>query len=308
VKVLIFGATGQVGHELTLAAWPSDTVVVGLSRPTYDITDADAITAALALHTPDLIINAAAYTAVDKAENDVATAFEVNDYGPSLLAAASARAGTPLIHLSTDYVFDGTCVVPYKESDPTTPINTYGRSKAAGEAAVRSKQPHAIIVRTSWVYASHGHNFLRTMLRIAADREEIAVVADQVGTPTAAKSIAAALVTISERVVNARRAGLEGSWGTYHFTDVGETTWYGFAKHIFSHLEGCDLRIPRLKPIATEEYPTPARRPVNSRLDCSLIERTFGIRRTRWQQGVERAIDELLSKRMPANRHGECLS
>jgi dTDP-4-dehydrorhamnose reductase len=307
VKVLVFGATGQVGRELTRADWPSDTEVIRLSRPPYDITDANAINAALTLHTPDLIINAAAYTAVDKAESDVAAAFAVNDYGPSLLAAATACCGIPLIHLSTDYVFDGTFPVPYRESDPVAPINVYGRSKAAGEASVRLRQPRAVIVRTSWVYASHGHNFLRTMLRLAREREEIVVVDDQVGTPTSAQSIATALVTISQSIVKDRRAGIQGRWGTYHFTDAGETTWYGFAKHIFSYMEARGLRVPRLRSITTKEYPTPAQRPANSRLDCSLIERTFGNRRVPWPQAVERALDELIPgpKHMPTDRHEE---
>jgi dTDP-4-dehydrorhamnose reductase len=306
VRVLVFGATGQVGRELTRAAWPSGVEVIGLSRPGHDITDADAIGAALG-HAPDLVINAAAYTAVDKAESDIATAFAVNDSGASLVAAASARSGVPLIHLSTDYVFDGSSPFPYRESDSIAPISVYGRSKAAGEVAVRLRQPRVVIIRTSWVYASHGHNFLRTMLRIAAECKEIAVVADQVGTPTAAQSIAAALVTISERIEEAQRAGLEGPWGTYHFTDAGETTWYGFAKHIFGHLEGRGVDSPRLRPITTEEYPTPARRPANSRLDCSLIERTFGIKRSLWQQGVARVLDELFPKRIPADHHEESL-
>ena len=196
MKVMVIGATGQVGRELLRAAWQPGIEVVGLRRPEFDITSADAIDAALAQYRPDVVINAAAYTAVDKAESDGAAAFAVNDYGPSLLAAAASRAGAPLIQLSTDYVFDGSLLAPYRETDPIVPINAYGRSKAAGEAAVRLRQPRHVILRTAWVYASHGQNFVRTMLRLAAERDDVSVVGDQHGSPTAAVSIAAALVVI----------------------------------------------------------------------------------------------------------------
>lgn len=293
MKVLVLGCRGQVGRELTRAAWGAGTEVIGLSRPQFEITSADHIEAAVAKHTPQFVINAAAYTAVDKAESDLATAFAVNDYGPLVLAAACYRYGIPLIHLSTDYVFGGCARWPYRESDPIGPINAYGRSKAAGEAAVRLRQPRHIILRTAWVYASHGQNFVRTMLRLAAERDEVGVVADQHGTPTSAPDIAATLVTIVQRIAAARKAASDDHWGTYHFTAAGETTWLDFAARIFRHLEMNGARPPELKSIATSDYPTPARRPANSRLDCTLIQQTFGIVRSPWQDGLNRVLEEL---------------
>lgn len=300
MRVLVTGANGQVGRELLRAAWPKATEVVGLSRPEFDITSADAIGAAVAGTSPDIVINAAAYTAVDKAESDMATAFAVNDYGPSLLAAAAYRHGVPLIHLSTDYVFDGSLARPYAESDVVVPINAYGRSKAAGEASVRLRQPRHMILRTSWVYASHGQNFVRTMLRLAAERDEVSVVSDQRGTPTAAASLARVLVAMSERIEADNRAGRDAPWGTYHFTDEGETSWHGFASRIFDQLQARGLRRPHAKAITAEQYPTQARRPANSRLDCSLIERTFEITRRPWQHYLDAVLDELLDSQAQA--------
>jgi dTDP-4-dehydrorhamnose reductase len=293
MKVLVLGCRGQVGRELTRAAWGAGTEVVGLSRPQFDITSPEHNEGAIAKHRPQFVINAAAYTAVDKAESDLATAFAVNDHGPLVLAATCCRYGIPLIHLSTDYVFDGCAQRPYRESDAIGPINAYGRSKAAGEAAVRLRQPRHIILRTAWVYASHGQNFVRTMLRLAAERDEVSVVADQFGTPTSAPDIVATLVTMLQQITAGRAAAGDDLWGTYHFTAAGETTWHDFAACIFRHLERNGSRPPRLKPISTSDYPTPARRPANSRLDCTLIEQTFGIVRTPWQEGLNRVLEEL---------------
>lgn len=293
MKVLVTGCRGQVGRELMGAAWPAGTAVTGVARPEFDLAKPDGIEAAVGAAAPDIVINAAAYTAVDKAESDRATAFAVNADGPGLLAAACARRDVPLIHLSTDYVFDGASAAPYAETDPVCPLGVYGASKAAGEAAVRLRQPRHVIVRTAWVYAAHGHNFVRTMLRLGREREEVGVVADQRGTPTSAADIAAGLVQIVQRI--AARTPADAFWGTYHFTASGDTTWHGLAEHIFRQQAAATGSRPRLKAIATADYPTPARRPANSRLDCALIEGTFGIVRRPWQAGVDDVLAELLS-------------
>jgi dTDP-4-dehydrorhamnose reductase len=243
---------------------------------------------------PDIVVNAAAYTAVDRAETDEAQAFAVNAEGPRILAEACGREGIPLIHLSTDYVFDGSARRPYRECDPIRPINAYGRSKAAGEAAVRLCQPRHIIVRTAWVYASHGSNFVRTMVRLAREREEVGVVADQLGSPTAAADIAAAIVQIARRIASAGKGLTDAPWGTYHYTAHGETSWHGLAKHIFEHLARAGERRPQLRPIAAADYSSQTPRPAYSVLDCTLIEQAFGVARLPWQGSVDRVLDELV--------------
>ncbi|QCO07214.1 dTDP-4-dehydrorhamnose reductase [Azospirillum argentinense] len=293
MKVLILGTSGQVGTELMRAAWPQGTELVGLARPDVDMARPETVEAAVAAHAPGLVVNATAYTAVDKAESDQETAFAVNRDGPARLAASCAACGIPLIHISTDYVFDGTKAAPYVEGDPVAPLGVYGASKEAGEAAVRAALPQHVILRTSWVYAAHGANFVKTMLRFGREREEMRVVADQHGAPTAAADIAATIVTIAKRIA----AGSEGGvpWGTYHFTGAGETTWHGFAERIFQRLEAATGRRPRLQAITTADYPTPARRPANSRLDCARIRSAFGIEAPRWEDSLDRVLDELLS-------------
>ncbi|QCO00357.1 dTDP-4-dehydrorhamnose reductase (plasmid) [Azospirillum argentinense] len=293
MKVLILGTSGQVGTELMRAAWPQGTELVGLARPDVDMARPETVEAAVAAHAPDLVVNATAYTAVDKAESDQETAFAVNRDGPARLAASCAACGIPLIHISTDYVFDGTKPAPYAEDDPVAPLGVYGASKEAGEAVVRAALPQHVILRTSWVYAAHGANFVKTMLRFGREREEMRVVADQHGAPTAAADIAAAIVTIAERIA----AGSEGGvpWGTYHFTGAGETTWHGFAERIFQRLEATTGRRPRLQAITTADYPTPARRPTNSRLDCARICSAFGIEAPRWEDSLDHVLEELLS-------------
>ncbi|WP_431857386.1 dTDP-4-dehydrorhamnose reductase [Azospirillum sp.] len=291
MKVLILGTSGQVGDALMRAAWPQDSALVGLSRPDIDMLRPETVEAAVAAHAPDLVVNATAYTAVDKAESDRDAAFTVNRDGPGRLAAACAARGIPLIHISTDYVFDGSKPGPYTEEDPVRPLGVYGASKEAGEAAVRTALPQHVILRTSWVYAVHGANFVKTMLRLGREREELGVVADQHGAPTAAADIADAIVAIARRI----DSDPAGVWGTYHFTGAGETTWHGFADRIFQRLERETGRRPRLKAIGTADYPTPARRPANSRLDCAKIRAVFGIEPPRWGDSLERVLDALLS-------------
>lgn len=291
MKVLVLGTGGQLGHALMRAAWPAGTDLVGLRRPDIDLTrpgDAEAVVAA---HGPDLVVNAIAYTAVDKAESEPELACTINRDGPARLAEATARRGIPLIHVSTDYVFDGSKSAPYTEGDPVAPINTYGASKAAGEEAVRTGNPRHVILRTSWVYGVHGANFVKTMLRLGLEREELSVVADQHGAPTAAVDLATAITAIAARIAE---IGDATPWGTYHCTGSGVTTWHGFAERIFQRLEQATGRRPRLKPIATSDYPTPARRPANSRLDCSRLHAAFGIVNPPWEESLERVLDALL--------------
>ena len=292
MKVLVLGTSGQVGTELMRAAWPTGTELVGLARPDVDMARPETVEAAVAAHAPDLVVNATAYTAVDKAESDREAAFAVNRDGPARLAAACAAGGAALIHISTDYVFDGTKPSPYTENDPVAPLGAYGASKEAGEAAVRAALPQHVILRTSWVYAAHGANFVKTMLRFGREREEMRVVADQHGAPTAAFDIAAAIVAIAARIA---AGGGDVPWGTYHFTGTGETTWHGFAERVFQRLEAATGRRPRLLAIATADYPTPARRPANSRLECARIRTAFGIEAPRWEDSLDRVLDELLS-------------
>ncbi|OYD82300.1 dTDP-4-dehydrorhamnose reductase [Azospirillum brasilense] len=295
MKILILGTSGQVGTELMRAAWPQGSELVGLARPDVDMARPETVEAAVAQHAPDLVVNATAYTAVDKAEGDREAAFAVNRDGPARLAAACAARGVPLVHISTDYVFDGTKPAPYTEDDPVAPLGAYGASKEAGEAAVRAALPQHVILRTSWVYAAHGANFVKTMLRFGREREEMRVVADQHGAPTAASDIAAAIVAIAGRISTGRDTGSDVPWGTYHFTGTGETTWHGFAERVFQRLEAATGQRPRLLAITTADYPTPARRPANSRLDCARIRAAFGIEAPRWEDSLDRVLDELLS-------------
>lgn len=292
MKILVLGTSGQVGSETMRAAWPADTVLAGLARPGIDLAVPGTIEAAMRDHAPDLVVNATAYTAVDKAESEREAAFAVNRDGPARLAALCAERGAALIHISTDYVFDGSKPTPYLEDDPVCPISVYGASKEAGEAGVRAAGPRHVILRTSWVYAAHGANFVKTMLRLGRERDELGVVADQTGAPTSAADIAAAIVTISKQIAG---SGDAMAWGTYNFTGAGATTWHGFADRIFQRLEQAEGRRPRLRPIATSDYPTPARRPANSRLDCARIRNALGVATPAWEDSLDRVLDSLLS-------------
>ena len=267
MKVLIFGGTGQVGGALQLTV-PDWAEIVALERADCDIGDASAITSAMSAHTPVLVINAAAYTAVDAAEHDSEAAHKINGVAPGLLAEAAVRAGAGLVHISTDFVFDGQKSSPYLPDDVANPLSIYGRSKWEGEQAVRAALPGALIIRTSWVYSAGGQNFVNTMLRLMAERDEVRVVADQVGTPTHAASLARSIWAL---------AGL-GASETYHVTDSGAATWYDFAVAIQEEAIDCGLlqkAIPII-PIATADYPTPAKRPAYSILDKSATNELLG--------------------------------
>lgn len=292
MKVLVLGTGGQLGHELMRTAWPAAVDLIGLAYPDFDLTRPGDAEAAVTAHAPDLVINATAYTAVDKAESEADLAYTINRDGPAALAAATAARGIPLIHVSTDYVFDGNKPGPYTEDDPVAPMSVYGTSKAAGEDAVRTGNPHHVILRTSWVYAAFGHNFVKTMLRLGRERDELGVVADQHGAPTAAADLAAAIVTVAGRI---RDTGDTTPWGTYHLTGSGETTWHGFAERIFARLERQEARRPRVKALTSAEFPTPVRRPTNSRLDCSRFQAAFGYAPPPWEESLERVLDELLA-------------
>lgn len=292
MRVLVLGETGQLGHALMRASWPAGTEPTGLSRPAFDIGRPGDPEAAVERHAPDLVVNATAYTAVDRAESERAAAWAVNAGGVGRLAAACAGRGIPLIHVSTDYVFDGTKDGTYTEDDPVCPVSVYGASKAAGEIAVRAGCARHVILRTSWVYAAHGANFVKTMLRFGAEREEMRVVADQHGAPTAAEDLADAILRIAARI----QEGPETApWGTYHCTGAGVTTWHGFAERIFQRLERKTGRRPRLSAITTADYPTPASRPANSRLDGTRLRAAFGIALPPWEDSLDRVLDRLLA-------------
>lgn len=290
MRILMFGANGQVARETLALAAERGRDLVALDRATADIADAEAVARAMAEVKPDLVFNAAAYTAVDKAEGDAEAAERGNATGPGLLAAACAKAGIPLVHISTDYVFDGTKTGAYVESDPIAPLGVYGRTKAAGEAAVREATDRHVILRTSWVYGAHGANFLKTMLRLAGDRDRLTIVADQRGCPTATRDIAEALFAVADAV----EAGT-ARYGTYHFAGTGATTWHGFAAEIVAHAARHTGRTPEVAAITTADYPTPARRPANSELDSSLFEQTFRYRAAPWQARAGEVVDTLLA-------------
>lgn len=279
MKILVFGKTGQVGTELARAA---DVVTIG--RDEAPLEKAGAAAEAIEDHAPDAIINAAAYTAVDRAEEEFALACRVNGDAPGEMAKAAVARGIPLVHISTDYVFNGTGTAPWSPAHSVSPVNAYGRSKLAGEEAVRAVGgPHAIL-RTAWVFSAHGQNFVKTMLTLSQTRDALQIVDDQIGGPTPADSIAAACLTIAPALAND-----PGLSGTYHFSGAPETSWKAFAEAIFQKAE----RRVTVGGIDTASYPRPAPRPLNSRLDCSATETAFGIARPDWRDGLDRVLAEL---------------
>jgi dTDP-4-dehydrorhamnose reductase len=288
MKLLVLGAGGQVGHELSRLPWPADYRIAAFDRAAVDITQGEAVAAAFECERPDIVINAAAYTAVDRAETEPDAAWAGNCAGPGHLAAACHAAGIPLIHISTDYVFDGSKPGPYREDDPVNPLGIYGHSKEAGDRAVREALPEHVILRTAWVYSAHGHNFVKTMLRVAAERPVLRVVADQTGSPTSAADIAGAIAAIARRVAAGDR-----HWGTYHFAGGGAVTWHGFAEAIFELAAPWRGAPPKVEAITTADYPTPARRPPNSVLDCRHIGEVFGIVPRPWREALAEVIGEL---------------
>lgn len=283
MNLLVFGKSGQVATELARHL-PAGTTAEFLGRDRADLTDPATCAAAILHHRPDAVINAAAYTAVDKAETDQATAMAVNGTAPAEMARACAELGIPFVHISTDYVFDGAGEHPFAPDAPIGPLGVYGRSKAMGEEGVRnSGAPHAIL-RTSWVFSAHGANFVKTMLRLSESRDSLTIVADQTGGPTPAAAIARACLTIAKTLITQ-----PGKSGTYHFSGAPDTTWADFARAIFAKAG----RRVNVVDIPTTEFPTPARRPANSRMDCSSTLATFGLARPDWKMALDDVLDEL---------------
>ncbi|MFT5759858.1 MAG: dTDP-4-dehydrorhamnose reductase [Alteromonadaceae bacterium] len=286
MKILIAGKNGQVGRCLVdQLSTMSDVTLFALDREQLDITDATQVNKVVAEFNPNIIINAAAYTAVDKAEQECDLANTINRDGPQNLAHAANRVNAAIIHISTDYVFDGDSAESYTESDVTAPQGEYGRSKLAGEYAVAQACPKHIILRTAWVFGEHGNNFVKTMLRLAKTRESLDVVADQFGGPTYAGDIANAILTISKQIARDSH-----SYGIYHFSGFPYVSWHTFAERIFEiALEQDVLLQPiQVNPITTLDYPTPAKRPANSRLNCDKIHNAFGIKQSDWQAALVR--------------------
>ena len=290
MRLLIAGAHGQVGRELVRAARGHE--VLALSTDKLDITDAVAVGKSIEAFRPDAVINAAAYTAVDQAESEPDIAFSVNRDGPKRLASSCDKNGIPLVHISTDYVFDGKKIGAYVEGDVPNPLNVYGASKLAGEEAVRALCPRHLILRTSWVFSAHGNNFVKAMLKLGCEREAFGIVGDQHGCPTSAEELARGIIAVIESD--------DEDWGrTYHFCQPKLTTWYDFAVAIFDEArrQGLNLKVKQLKPIATIDYPTQAVRPVNSAMDCLCFESSFGFKIQPWLESLSRVIGELMEAR-----------
>jgi dTDP-4-dehydrorhamnose reductase len=297
VKILLFGRTGQVGWELQRSLAPLGEVIA-LGSATEDglcgdFADAEGVARTVRAVRPDAIVNAAAYTAVDKAESEAERAAQVNALTPGAIAAAASEIGAWLVHYSTDYVFDGSGTQPWREDDPTGPLSVYGRTKLDGEQRIVAANPRHLILRTSWVYAARGGNFAKTMLRLARERERLTVIDDQYGAPTGADLLA-------DVTAHALRslAGGAGRPGVYHVAAAGETTWNGYARFVVGKAQQAGENIKagpeQVDPVPTSAFPTPARRPHNSRLDTSRLRSTFGLVLPPWQQGVSRMLQEIL--------------
>ena len=289
VDILVTGGAGQVGLELARVAWPARVRLHTPARAELDLADADAVRALFARIPFKAVINSGAYTAVDKAETEVAAAFAANAMGPALLAEATRSAGIPLVQVSTDYVFDGSGEQDYAETDPVGPLGVYGASKLAGEYAVRTGNPRSVVLRTAWVLSVHRANFLKTMLRLAADRPALRVVDDQTGSPTSARDIAQALADITLKMI----ADPDAPTGVYHFVNGGSTTWAGLAREVFARSAALGGPSAEVEGIATADYPTPARRPSNSRLSTFKITRDYGVAPRPWQDAVAEIVAEL---------------
>jgi dTDP-4-dehydrorhamnose reductase len=298
MRILLLGSTGQVGWELqrSLAILGDITTLNRHSENGLcgDLSQPEKLAESVRQLAPDVIVNAAAYTAVDQAESEPELAKTINANAPAVLAAEARLLDAWLVHYSTDYVFDGSGKRPWNETDPAAPINVYGRTKWEGEQAIQQSGCQHLIFRTSWVYSARGHNFLRSILRLATERDSIQVINDQYGAPTGAELIADITAMVLMRCVSEDKDG-----GLYHLAASGETTWHAFARHVIATARdaGWQVRVKdeAIEPITTDDYPTPARRPLNSRLDTSRLQTTFGIHMPDWQAGVDRALDEILA-------------
>ena len=297
--IAIIGCNGQLGWELVRLAERASRPTLALDLPDIDITDSRSVTERLSPHRLAVIVNAAAYTAVDKAESEPETAFAVNKDGPANLAAFCRKTGTPLIHVSTDYVFDGKKSGAYHEADPVVPLGAYGRSKSEGENQIRDILSSHIIIRTAWLYGVHGQNFVKTMLKLGKQKETLRVVDDQTGCPTNARDLASAIFAVIDRV----GARMDVRWGTYHYCGDGSATWYEFACAIFAVARLHESFILKtIEPIPTEAYPTPASRPKNSVLNCDLIRKEFGVVCPPWRNSLKDCIQEICQTAEPHNR------
>lgn len=289
-EILVTGAGGQLGTELRRAALPAGYAIHAVDVDTLDLTDTAAIAAKVAERPWAAVINGAAYTAVDKAESDQVTAWAVNALAPAAFAQGCAEAGIPIVQVSTDYVFAGDKDGAWEPGDPVAPLGVYGASKLGGELAVRTSGARHAIVRTAWVVSAHGNNFVKTMLRVGATRDELGVVDDQRGSPTSAADLAAALLTIAVRLIEDEGAPT----GTFHFSNAGAVSWAGFAAEIFAQSGARGGAVAAVKPIATADYPTPARRPANSLLSHDAIRAAYGIEPRPWQAALGDILDELI--------------
>ncbi len=293
-RILLLGKNGQVGRELQRSLAPLGELVAldRHSAPnTGNLGDLDGLRATLRALQPTVIVNAAAHTAVDKAESEPDLARLINATAPGLLAEEAKRLGALLVHYSTDYVFDGSGNTPWKETDRTGPLGVYGQTKLEGEQAIQASGAKHLILRTCWVYAAHGHNFAKTLLRLARERDVLKVVDDQWGAPTGADLIA----DVTTQALHQLLAG-NAAEGLYHLSAAGETTWHGYARFLIdfakAHYPDLPWTVQRIEPVSSSAYPTPARRPLNSRLDCSALQRAFGLTLPRWQQGIEQLLSQ----------------
>ena len=294
MRIAVTGKEGQVARSLVERAAGTDLEIITLGRPKLDLAGpAEAILGAIEEANPEVIVSAAAYTAVDKAESESELAFAVNEQGASAVAQAARLIGVPLVHLSTDYVFDGSKDAPYVEEDATDPTGVYGASKLGGEKAVLAEHSDTAVLRTAWVYSPFGANFVKTMLRLAGERDEIGVVADQRGNPTSALDIADAILRVSRNLVDSADPNLRG---IFHMTAAGEASWAEFAEAIFAASTGAGGPTARVRHIGTADYPTAARRPANSRLGCAKLARVHGVRLPDWHSSVKEVVSRLISR------------
>ncbi|MDT8311844.1 MAG: dTDP-4-dehydrorhamnose reductase [Methylophaga sp.] len=286
MKILLFGKDGQVGFELQRSLAPLGEIIA-FNRQQLDLRDTASISNSIYQHRPDWIVNAAAYTAVDRAETDAALAMQINALAPEVMATASQKIGCGLLHYSTDYVFDGSKTSPWLETDITAPLSVYGQTKLIGEEAIQASGCQHLIIRTSWVYDARGQNFLNTMLRLAQSKDSLTIVDDQIGAPTWSRHIA----DVSGHLL--RMATLADN-GVYHLTAAGETSWFGFASAIFERAAATGKKVPTITPIHSKDYPTPAVRPVNSLLNGQKLYQNFGLRLPDWQQSLSLVMQQKL--------------
>jgi dTDP-4-dehydrorhamnose reductase len=294
MRLAVTGTSGQVVRSLLDRRFP-DTEVVAIGRPALDLAEPNTILDALGEARPDAIVSAAAYTAVDKAESEPDLAHRINAEGAGAVAAAAAALGVPIIHLSTDYVFDGRSDAPYRENDPTAPATRYGASKFAGERAVADAAGNHAILRTAWVYSPFGHNFVRTILRLAETRDEIGVVGDQIGNPTSALDLAQSIVTVAKQMIS--RPDDAALRGLFHAAGTGAASWADFAEAVFARSGARGGPTASVRAISTTDYPTAAPRPANSRLDCTKLLDVYGIRLPEWRESVNVVVDRIMEAR-----------